>query len=131
MAFYWSIAYFIYLLFLSIHLSLKALKYVLTGIPVFSYSGIPLTSSTSAKVLLSHHTIALCKGYPFFLDHTTVVSLWFVIPIETIYYFEYFVRAYWISFLVFLRISIGLCSTQPGFVVICRWGREELWISCP
>lgn len=40
-------------------------------------------------VLMSSHTMALCKGFPVFLSHTIVVSLWFVTPTAIISYIIY------------------------------------------
>lgn len=88
--------------------------------PVFCLIKSVLPSSFNLSqyddVLLSCHTIALYIGAPVFLFHTTVVSLWLVIPTAAISFDEIpeFLTHSLRTADCVSNISLGLCSTQPS-----------------
>src|SRR6056297_928426 len=104
----------------SIHFILVPEKYASTTRPVFSRIICPYPAPTSSShidaVRLHCQTIALCTGFPLLLSQTTVVSLWFVIPMASIssqpipaVSIASLATPLWLP-----HISIGSCSTQPG-----------------
>ena len=105
-------------------------KYGSRSRPVFSFiaSSYPSARKRSqhSDVLRHCHTIALYIGRPVFLSHTTVVSLWFVIPIPytSDHHPPIFKSASVATAICVDHIVIGSCSTQPSFGNICansRW----------
>ena len=80
-----------------------------------------LRPSQNSEVLRSCHTMALYTGSPVSASHTIVVSRWFVMPIAAMLrpLMSMDVMASAITDACDDHISIGLCSTQPGFGNIC------------
>src|SRR5699024_822962 len=106
----------------NIHFIFVAEKYASITKPVLCliFSTIPsfsLNLSQNSDVLLHCHTIALYTGSPVSLFHIIVVSLWFVIPIESISLAvaSTFDRASIIQPNCFAQISFASCSTHPAF----------------
>ena len=96
-------------------------KYVASGSPTCSRNrSCPPSrenSSTSLSVRVSCHTIAFITGSPVLRSHTTVVSRWLVIPSPAMSS-ALAPAASSASFMTSwqrCQISIGSCSTQPGF----------------
>ena len=105
----------------SIHLTFVPEKYASTTRPVFSLieasKPFAFSSSHIAAVLLHCHTMALYIGFPVFLSQTTVVSLWFVIPIAATSsgLTPVFSRTSLATPLCVPQISMASCSTHPAF----------------
>lgn len=78
-------------------------------------------------MLISWLPIALYNGSPVMESHTTVVSLWFVIPTATISVGSMVswrkLNIVWLRHsLTAFNISIGSCSTHPSFGHVCVIG---------
>ena len=87
-------------------------------------SGAPHSSSTRGAVRRHCHTMAFATGCPVSRFHTTVVSRWLVMPMESM---SSGPRSFDTKSSVSApscdeRISRGSCSTQPGLGKICGKG---------
>jgi hypothetical protein len=104
-----------------IHLIFGPEKYVAIGRPVLSRNrSCPPSFSRSLQiwsVLVSCQTIALYTGLPLPLSQTSVVSRWLVTPTaaRSLASIFAFCNAPAITCSLRMVISIGSCSTQPGF----------------
>ena len=90
------------------------------------YSPCPARSSSSHSPAVRRHcqTMALQTGRPLARSHRIAVSRWLVMPIPAISSGETphrathsVMEAYWLAY-----ISIGSCSTQPGWGYFCAMG---------
>ena len=83
------------------------------------------SSSTSASVRVSCHTIARPTGRPVWRSHSTVVSRWLAMPSATTWsgVTPAWARASGAMRSRLCQISIGSCSTQPGLGKCCLCSR--------
>ena len=108
-----------------IHRTFGPEKYVAIGSPVDSAEPVlpsvlrQLVAELVGAGVLPHERVR--DRLPVFLSHTTVVSRWFVTPTAAMSLAEMpaFFSPAAITSCVRDQISIGSCSTQPGFGKIC------------
>ena len=82
----------------------------------------------------SCHTMALCTGLPVSASHTMVVSLWLVMPMAAMFLplMPILEMASAITAASDAHISMGSCSTQPGWGKCCVnsiWAVEQTFPS--
>ena len=99
------------------------------GRPVFSVTSSSrpraLSASQRGAVLRHCHTMAFATGRPVLRSHTIVVSRWFVMPIAMSWRGLISVDSSKSSTVSITesKISLGLCSTQPGwgYIWVISW----------
>ena len=98
---------------------------------ILSTSPRAFSSSQNAEVRRSCQTMALCTGTPVSASQTMVVSRWLVMPMAAMFMplMPIWEMACAITAASDDQISIGSCSTQPGWGKCCVnscWAVEQI-----